>query len=102
MDLYIDVVLIVVIIASLVIIGFIGLIMLYKRFMEWGFAQLEYKRYFSKEGAFEGESVYFIEEMTNQKAWDDFYERNVDDTKATYKIKLKKGQYLSDIKDMFI
>ncbi len=66
MNLYIDVVLIVVIIASLVIIGFIGLIMLYKRFMEWGFAQLEYKRYFSKEGAFEGESVYFIEEMTNR------------------------------------
>ncbi len=66
MDLNIDIILIGIIVIWLVIIGFTGLLLLYKRFMEWGFKQLEYKRYFSKEGAFEGESVYFIEEMTNR------------------------------------
>ncbi len=62
----IDFVLTVIIIGMLVIIGFTGLLILYKKFMEWGFKQIEYKRYFSKEGAFEGESVYFIEEVTNR------------------------------------
>ena len=62
---YFDIILIAILAICLVVLAFTGLLMLYKKFMEWGIKQLEYKRYFSKEGAFEGESVYFIEEMTN-------------------------------------
>lgn len=49
-----------------------------------------------------GNSKEFIKEMTNKKSWEEFYYQNESDTKPTYKIKLKHGQYLSDIKDLFI
>ena len=49
-----------------------------------------------------GNSGNFIEEMTNEKSWEQFYNSNINDKKPTYKIKLKKGQYLSDIKEMII
>lgn len=43
----------------------------------------------------------FVYEMTNDEAWDSFYKDNESDEKPKYKIKLKKGEYLSDIKDRF-
>jgi hypothetical protein len=49
-----------------------------------------------------GNNILFIDKMTNQKNWDEFYDQNINDKKPTYKIILKAGQYLSDIKDMFI
>lgn len=49
-----------------------------------------------------GNNDLFIEQMTNQESWDDFYNKNINDKNPTYKIELKEGQYLSDIKDLFI
>ena len=49
-----------------------------------------------------GNNQAFIEQMTNQANWDGFYEQNILDKKPTYKIELKSGQYLSDIKDLFL
>lgn len=48
-----------------------------------------------------GNSDVFIKEMTNIENWQKFYEQNENDKRPTYKIKLKKGEYLSNIKDMF-
>lgn len=64
-DQYLEIVIIAIIIAGLGFLFITVLLFAYRRFMEWGFSQLEYKRYFTKEGAFEGETVYFVEEMTN-------------------------------------
>ncbi len=55
-----------IVITAFSFLALVTLIYLYKKFMEWGFHRLEYKRFFSKEGAFEGENIYFIEEMTNR------------------------------------
>lgn len=49
-----------------------------------------------------GNSEEFIKEMTDEKTWKEFFYQNESDPKPTYKIKLKSGQYLSDIKDLFI
>lgn len=66
--------------------------------------------YADKDSAFEyakrmkirGNNSIFIEQMTNKKSWDEFYKKNVEDKNPTYKIELKKGEYLSDIKNIFI
>ncbi len=44
----------------------------------------------------------FVDDMTNETAWEDFYFINENDNKPKFKIKLKKGQYLSDLIDYFI
>lgn len=49
-----------------------------------------------------GNNSKFIEQMTNPNNWNEFYEKNINDTKPTYKIKLQSKQYLTDIKDLFI
>lgn len=49
-----------------------------------------------------GNNIKFIEAMTNKNAWKTFYHNNSNDTYATYKIELNEGQYLSDIKNIFI
>lgn len=49
-----------------------------------------------------GNSSNFIEKMTNKYVWEQFYVNNKNDTNATCKIELKKGQYLSDFKDIFL
>ncbi len=48
-----------------------------------------------------GNSDKFVNDMTNIDAWNDFYKRNEEDKRPKYKIKLKSGEYLSDIKDLF-
>ncbi len=48
-----------------------------------------------------GNSEKFISELTNEKVWKEYYERDANDVKAKYKVKLKSGEYLSDIKDRF-
>ena len=48
-----------------------------------------------------GNNSIFIEQMTNEKEWLNFYEKNLNDKAPLYKIKLQSGQYLSDIKDNF-
>jgi len=49
-----------------------------------------------------GNSFNFIEKMTNKDIWEKFYNENKNDSNPTYKVELKKGQYLSDIKNLFI
>ncbi len=49
-----------------------------------------------------GNNSIFIDKMTNHEYWDEFYDENFNDKNAKYKIELKSGQYLSDIKDLFI
>lgn len=49
-----------------------------------------------------GNNLKFIEKTTNEEEWNQLYEKSINDKNATYKIKLKSGEYLSDIKDMFI
>lgn len=48
-----------------------------------------------------GNSEEFIYEMTNEEAWNKFHQKDKNDTKPKYKIILKEGQYLSDIKHLF-
>lgn len=55
-----------IIIAGLAFGVLAALLFLYKMFMVWGLRKLEYKRYFSVKSAFEGDELYFIEEMTNR------------------------------------
>lgn len=49
-----------------------------------------------------GNSKKFIDEMTNEISWNNFYLQNESNSKPTYKIILKQNEYLSDIKDLFI
>ena len=48
-----------------------------------------------------GNSDKFIEEMTNEKIWNYYYERNKNDIKPNFKIELQEGEYLSDIISKF-
>lgn len=57
----------------------------------------EYKKRMEKRGNPDS----FVNEMTNEKAWKRFHEKDEKDTRPKYKIKLSKGQYLSDIKEYF-
>lgn len=63
---YVDIIVGGIVIAGLAFVAVAALLFLYARFMEWGLQRLEYKRYFSKEGGFLGEELYFIEEITNK------------------------------------
>lgn len=49
-----------------------------------------------------GNELNFIEEMTGKKEWEQFYKENVNDPKPKYKIELKSGEFLSDIKEVFM
>lgn len=44
----------------------------------------------------------FINEMASKGAWKKYYDENINDKRPKYKIELKKGKYLSDIKNYFI
>ena len=57
----------------------------------------EYKRRMIERG----NNTIFIEKIANKEKWEEEYIKSVNDVNATYKIELKKGQYLSDIKDRF-
>jgi len=48
-----------------------------------------------------GNNSKFIEQMTNDEAWMQFYESNINDLYSKYKIELKEEQYLSNIKELF-
>ena len=48
-----------------------------------------------------GNNSIFIEKIANKEKWEEDYIKSVNDVNATYKIELRKGQYLSDIKDNF-
>ena len=61
-------------------------------------SRIEYKKRMESRG----NTKEFVEAMTNEKIWKEFYDKDKNDNKAKYKIELKKGQYLSDIKDYFI
>ena len=58
----------------------------------------EYKNRMEKRG----NSEKFVNDMTEENIWQEFYESDEKDTRPTYKLKLKKGEYLSDIKDYFV
>ena len=49
-----------------------------------------------------GNTKEFVEAMTNERDWIQFYDQNQNDTEAAYKIELQAGQYLSDIKERFV
>ena len=49
-----------------------------------------------------GNSDIFINKMTKQDIWEQFYIENKNDLRPKYKIELGRGQYLSDIKNKFI
>ena len=49
-----------------------------------------------------GNNDIFIEKMTETTQWKKFYEENKNDTRPKYKIELSSGQYLSDIKNIFL
>lgn len=49
-----------------------------------------------------GNSPCFIDEMTSLENWENFYKTNISDSTPKYKVELKEGQYLSDIKGMFV
>ena len=48
-----------------------------------------------------GNNEAFVDTMTSKEVWEDFYNRNENDIRPKYKIKLKSGQYISDFKDCF-
>ena len=48
-----------------------------------------------------GNNEEFIQAMTNEKDWNLFFMKNSNDTKPAFKIELKEGEYLFDIKDKF-
>lgn len=66
------------------------------------YADIEQKEEYINRMKKRGNSEEFIKEMTDEKTWKEFFYQNESDSKPTYKIKLKPGQYLSDIKDLFI
>lgn len=49
-----------------------------------------------------GNNDIFIKKMTETKEWKRFYEENRNDIRPKYKIELNSGQYLSDIKNIFL
>lgn len=49
-----------------------------------------------------GNNEIFISKMTDLDVWNEFYNKNINDSRAKYKIELEKGKYLSDIKDYFV
>jgi len=48
-----------------------------------------------------GNNDIFINAMTNEKDWTSFYIKNSQDNLPNFKIELKEGQYLSDVKEYF-
>lgn len=58
----------------------------------------EYIRRMRKRGNY----LDFIKNMTDEDIWKKFYEKDVLDTKATYKIELERDKYLFDIRDYFL
>jgi len=66
------------------------------------FADKNLKNEYAQRMKKRGNNQVFIEQMTNQKNWDEFYEKNLNDKNPTYKIKLNSKQYLSDIKELFL
>lgn len=48
-----------------------------------------------------GNNLEFITQMTNANDWDRFYDINIKNTKAKYKIELKANQFLSDLINLF-
>ncbi len=47
-------------------------------------------------------NINFVNSMTDENIWNEFYKLNEEDLKPTFKIKLKEGEYISDYKDKFI
>lgn len=66
------------------------------------YADLSARNEYIKRMKNRGNNDKFISEMTNIESWNKFYINNECDNKATYKIKLKNNEYLSDYKDYFI
>ena len=61
------------------------------------YANIKDKEKYIKRMRQRGNNDIFIEKMTEEKAWKDFYEQNRNDIRPKYKIELESGQYLSDI-----
>lgn len=66
------------------------------------YAGLDLAEEYAKRMRLRGNSEEFVNEMTSKKNWERFYKENSTDSKPKYRIELKKGKYLSDIKDYFI
>ena len=49
-----------------------------------------------------GNSDIFIEKMTNETYWSEFYQMAKNNNTPKYKLELKRGEYLSDVIDKII
>ena len=65
------------------------------------YAGLELLDEYKKRMIQRGNNSIFVDKIANEQKWEEDYIKSVNDVNATYKIELKKGQYLSDIKDRF-
>ena len=65
------------------------------------YADISLRKEYIKRMKNRGNNEKFIDDMTNENSWKKFYKANENDTKPKYKVKLKKGQYISDIADLF-
>ena len=66
------------------------------------YANINDKQEYIKRMKNRGNNDIFIEKLTETEAWKNQYEENIKDLRPKYKIELKKGQYLSDIKSVFL
>ena len=66
------------------------------------YADISLKEEYRKRMIDRGNGEIFANNMTNASDWKSFFEINENDTKPTYKLKLKSGEYLSDYKNYFL
>ena len=66
------------------------------------YADISLREEYKKRMEDRGNKEEFVAAMTDEKVWEEFYKTDEKDTRPKYKVKLLKGQYLSDIKYHFI
>ena len=65
------------------------------------YADISLREEYAKRMLDRGNPKQFVDSMTNEEVWEQFFNIDDNDDKAKYKLKLQKGQYLSDVKDLF-
>ena len=66
------------------------------------YADISAREEYKKRMIQRGNPKAFVEQMTEEEAWNQFFEKDKEDNRPKYKILLKENQYLSDIKNDFI
>ena len=65
------------------------------------YAGLELAKEYRERMRLRGNCDKFINELTNEEEWKKFYFEHKNNTKPTYKIELKSGEFLSDVVNKF-